>query len=138
MPEKQYLKNELHDLNSDLFKNFQKYTLSLKEKLLSLNFRLKNPKKIIDEMRLKLDDYAVRLNNITNFYIKTKKLQINGIQRRLEALNPMAVLQRGYSITRTYPEENIIIDSSEIKENDLLETILFKGSIITRLEKKHG
>ena len=138
LPEKQYLKNKLHDLNSNLFNNFQKYTLSLNEKLLSFNLRLKNPKKIIDEMRLKLDDYAVRLNNITNFYIKTKKLQINGIQRRLEALNPKAVLQRGYSITRTYPQKNIIIDSSEIKENDLLETILFKGSIITRAEKKHG
>ena len=137
LPEKLYLKNKLHDLNFNLFNNIQKYTLFLKEQLLSLKIRLKNPQSVINDMRLKLDDHNVRLSNMLKYYINTKKVQIEGIQKRLEALNPIAVLQRGYSITRTYPEKDIIIDSSRINENDLLETILFKGSIISRKETKN-
>ena len=37
LPEKQYLKKKLHDLNFSLFINMQKYSLYLKDKLLSLN-----------------------------------------------------------------------------------------------------
>jgi len=136
LPEKQYLQKTLHDLNFKLFNNIKKQIHNLNTRLASLSNRLKNPKKAIDDMRIKLDDYNFRLNNTMKFLIRTKKLQINGIHERLFALNPLAVLKRGYSITRTYPQKRIITDSARIKENDLLETILFKGRIITRLEKK--
>lgn len=138
LPEKQYLNKKLNDLNILLFENIHKYLYYLKDKLISLSLRLKSPKKIIDEIRIKIDDYNLRIENSINNCIKTKKIQINGIHEKLLALNPTAVLQRGYSITRSYPGKHIIIDSSIIKENDLLETILFKGSVITRKEKDHG
>ena len=137
LPEKQYLKKKLHDLNFNLYRNIKKQILYLREKVFVLNSRLKSPKRIIDDMRIKLDEYTLRLNNVIKNSITIKKLQINGIHERLEALNPSAVLKRGYSITRTYPQKKIIIDSATIKNNDILETILFKGNIISRVEKKN-
>ena len=136
LPEKQYLRKKLHDLNFYLFENIQKHFLNLKNNLLSLNSRLKSPQKILNEMRIKLDDYNIRLNNIGNQYLKTNKLRINGLIEKLEALNPMAVLERGYSITRTHPGKNIIIDSDMVKNDDFLEILLFKGSIVTKVERK--
>ncbi|MCP3900949.1 MAG: exodeoxyribonuclease VII large subunit, partial [Desulfobacteraceae bacterium] len=137
LPEKHNLKKTIHDLNFNLFQNIQKRLQYLNDKILGLNNRLVNPKKTIDGMRLKLDDYNLRLNNALKFYFRTKKLQIKGIHEKLIALNPNAVLKRGYSITRTYPQKKIVLDSDIIKENDLLETILFKGNLITRVEKKN-
>lgn len=136
LPEKQYLKKKLHDLNFYLFENIQKYFLNLKNNLSFLNSRLKSPQKIIDEMRIKIDDYNIRLNNTANQYLKTNKLRLNGLIEKLEALNPMAVLERGYSITRTHPGKNIIFDSDVIKNDDILEILLFKGSIVTKVESK--
>jgi exodeoxyribonuclease VII large subunit len=138
LPEKNHLLNQLHDLNLKLYKNIKKLSLTLNEKLLSLKTRLKNPKRVIDEMRIKLDENSIRLNTVLNYSLSTKRLQINSLHKRLEALNPMAVLQRGYSITRTIPDKEIVIDSSTIKNNDLLETILYKGAVITRVEKENG
>ncbi|MCP3900590.1 MAG: exodeoxyribonuclease VII large subunit, partial [Desulfobacteraceae bacterium] len=63
LPEKQYLKKTVHDLNFNLFQNIQKRLQYLNDKILGLNNRLINPKKTIDGMRLKLDDYNLRLNN---------------------------------------------------------------------------
>jgi exodeoxyribonuclease VII large subunit len=136
LPEKQYINKILQDLNFNLIRNIQNRLQYLNDKLISLNSRLISPKRAVDDMRIKLDDYNLRLNNSMKFLIKTKKLQINGIHERLIALNPKAILKRGYSITRTYPQNKIVTDSATIEENDLLETIFFKGNIITRVQKK--
>ena len=136
LPEKLILKKTIQDLNYHLYKNIQKYSLNLKNKLLSFRQRLKSPDKILTDMRLKLDDYNSRLINSTNFYLRTKKMYTDMLTEKLLALNPMAVLERGYSITRTYPEKQILIDTDNISQIQLLETILLKGRIISRVEKK--
>ncbi len=137
LPEKQYLQKTLHDLNFKLFQNIQKYLHNLHDMVSTLNSRLVSPEKTINNMRIKIDDYNLRFNNAIKNYIRTKKLQIIGIHEKLIALNPNAVLKRGYSITRTYPQKKIIFDSTKVKEKQLLETVLFKGNIITRVENKN-
>lgn len=59
---------------------------------------------------------------------------------RLQALNPAAVLERGYSITRTYPGGRLISDAGLVSPGQLLEILLSTGSIICRVEKDmhHG
>ncbi len=138
LPEKQYLKKKLNDLNFKLYSNVYKQLVNTKEKLMSLRLRIKSPLKTIDEMRIQLDDYTLHLKNILNYYLKTKNIYANSMEERLKALNPMAVLKRGYSIARTYPEQTIVTDPATIKNNDLLEIILFKGRVITKVEKKNG
>ncbi len=138
LPEKQYLKKRLNDLNNDLCNNIQKYFFYLKDKLYSLNQRIKTPEKIIDNIRIRIDDYNIRMNNSMKIYLKTKKLKINGIYEKLHALNPVSILKRGYSITCIIPGQQILKDSSSIKENDFLETILYKGRIISKVEKNNG
>ena len=88
------------------------------------------------DMRIKLDDYNSRLINSTNFYLRTKKMYNDMLVEKLSALNPMAVLERGYSITRTYPDKQILTDTDNISQMQLLETILLKGRVISKVEKK--
>jgi len=54
----------------------------------------------------------------------------------LAALNPTSVLDRGYSIARTIPGKNVILDAETVAVQDLVEIILSKGRILTRVEKK--
>jgi len=54
----------------------------------------------------------------------------------LTALNPTSVLDRGYSIARTIPGKNVILDAETVAVQDLVEIILSKGRILTRVEKK--
>lgn len=51
----------------------------------------------------------------------------------LEAMSPMKVLTRGYSIT--YAGENILTSAGGLREGDLLQTVLADGSVESRVTK---
>jgi exodeoxyribonuclease VII large subunit len=55
---------------------------------------------------------------------------------RLEAMSPLAILQRGYSITRRLPDGKIIMDAQEVEVQDTVEVKLFKGHILCQVEGK--
>lgn len=58
---------------------------------------------------------------------------------KLMALSPMAVLERGYSITRTWgPKPSIITDSLTTQNGDSVEVLLSRGRLICRVEEKYG
>ena len=52
---------------------------------------------------------------------------------RLNALSPLAVLGRGYSVTRN-EENNVIVDAASLAEGDLLNTRFANGNAISRVE----
>jgi len=47
----------------------------------------------------------------------------------LDALNPMAILQRGYSITRTLPAQSIVYSADQVDIDQRLEVLLGKGKL---------
>ncbi len=58
---------------------------------------------------------------------------------KLGALSPLAVLDRGYSITRTYgSEQKIITDSTTTQNGDSVEVLLARGRLICQVEKQYG
>ncbi|MFQ5430995.1 MAG: exodeoxyribonuclease VII large subunit [Nitrospinota bacterium] len=68
--------------------------------------------------------------------------QLGGKRRRFEtaggklnALSPMKVLERGYSITRK-PDGAVITDQAQTKIGELLEILLHKGRVAARVENK--
>ncbi len=67
-------------------------------------------------------------------YDYRRKAQV--LSSRLAALNPMAVLERGYSITRKLPQRAIITDSRRIHIGDAVEITLASGTLIGRIEGK--
>ena len=53
---------------------------------------------------------------------------------KLETLNPLSILKRGYSIVVKLPNENIITKTSQIEVGNSLKTKVSKGSFISRVE----
>ena len=63
--------------------------------------------------------------------------QLQGLAGRLQALSPLAVLARGYSITTKLPERRVITAPGQLRAGDELETLLAGGravSTVTRLD----
>jgi exodeoxyribonuclease VII large subunit len=81
-------------------------------------------------------------NNINKLYellykiIQLKSARLQELQARLETLNPIAVLERGYSITRTIPDSKIVLDPEAVALNQDLEVIVFKGALICKVKEK--
>jgi exodeoxyribonuclease VII large subunit len=62
--------------------------------------------------------------------------QLKTIQASLNALNPTAILQRGYSITRCLPQRAIVTNSNQVDIDDLLDIQLAHGSIEVTVQRK--
>ena len=55
---------------------------------------------------------------------------------KLEAMSPLAILKRGYSITKRHTDGKILIDAKEVEVKEMVEVKLFKGQIICQVEEK--
>jgi exodeoxyribonuclease VII large subunit len=98
----------------------------------------KNPDKRISDLRQQV---KTLFNELTfHFQKKIQHIKTNYLEQssKLYALNPKAVLKRGYSISRFVSDKRVITQSSNVKKNDQIEVILFKGRLITRVEKSNG
>ena len=126
------------------------------------SFVIKNPKVIFEnkkqDLDLKLEKinrliydkvnfYKIRLekyksnyilNNPKNLYEK-QQIKLNNLIEKLEIINPLSVLKRGYSLTY---KENIIVRSiNDVNKNDLLNVKISDGSLkvsVVEKEKING
>ena len=94
------------------------------------------PQQFIAEYNKKLEQINQNLKKSLVIYNQSKKAAIRELTAKLEALNPLAILARGYSITRTTPESFVIKDSQRVALGQELEVMLAKGRLICRVKGK--
>ena len=61
--------------------------------------------------------------------------KILSLGRQLEAVSPLAVLQRGYSVTQKAADQQVVATVASIKKGDLVQTQVADGKFISRIEE---
>ncbi len=123
------LKNNHEKLNMVLKGNFEANQNRFKlyeSKLANLI-----PTTNINVLKGKLESNNQTVLRIMNNYIQLKQKGFYGTIEKLELLNPLGVLKRGYSIT--YKNNELINDVKKVKENDELKIKLQNGYLITEV-----
>ena len=138
LPDKKALLQEMTVLKNNLHTSFKKMFIKWQEKIIDLKSRLKTPQTIIYDNRFRLEDYESRLNNIIRQYIQKNRDKFFYLSDKLNSLNPESILKRGYSIARFVSDKKVIVNSNRVKQNDKIEIILSKGSLITKVEEVNG
>ncbi|MCQ8128941.1 exodeoxyribonuclease VII large subunit [Methylomonas rivi] len=113
-------------------------TLWQATQLLALNsqkLRRFQPTAKIFQHRQTLDFYRQRLQRAMQLKLFSLKQQQNGIGQTLHAVSPLATLERGYAIVKQQSSGQIVKSAADIVENDLLETRLAKGRIVSLVKK---
>ncbi len=132
----------LSNINHLRDKLLNKTKLTIAFKAQSLNAVIdrplfKRPFDFINEYLQQLDDSMLRSGRAILVYLKLKREVLEGVKGKLHSLDPKAVLGRGYSVVMY--EGKVIKKSSDIKINDLLDIILQKGEIKSKVvEVKDG
>ena len=72
------------------------------------------------------------LNNPENLY-KEKRIKLNNLIDKLNLVNPLNVLKRGYTLT--YINDKVIENTKKIKKNDIIKTKFMDGYIISKVEE---
>jgi exodeoxyribonuclease VII large subunit len=92
------------------------------------------PAERVRELQRQLDECGEALRRSFARRIDRSRHQIATLAQTLEALSPLNVLRRGYSITRGAASGEVIRDASTVRPGDEIETVLDRGRLTSRVE----
>ena len=91
----------------------------------------RNPLVILKHKKDYLDNDLVKLNMLINNIIVSKKHQFELYKSALNSLNPLQIMDKGYSINRV--NGKILTDIKSVKKGDKLTTELKNGKVISEV-----
>ena len=80
-----------------------------------------------------LQTMASSINSAVNSLLDREKTRLDNLQKLTDVLNPTSTLKRGYSITRV--GKNTVSDINAVKPGEVIETLTYKGSIISTVSE---
>lgn len=88
------------------------------------------PMVLVDDRRQRLDELVERAQRAISMKVERRQQQMGTLAAALDALSPLKVLGRGYSLT-TDAEGNLITTKSTLVEGQRLNTRLADGQIVS-------
>ena len=94
-----------------------------------------HPEQMLDDFRMRLDEREMNLNRALEQTLKYKEQSVASLAGKLQALNPLSILLRGYATVSHDGEA--ITSVKQINENDTLDIRMADGSVrATVLQRK--
>lgn len=97
------------------------------------SYILKNPLIIYENKKQKLDIINEKINNIINLKIENNKNSLINLIDKLELVNPLNILKRGFSLTTK--DDKIIKSVKNVDKSDTLDIRLNDGIIKAKVEE---
>ena len=129
-------KNDIEIIESKIHSLSPKNLLELYNQELKgiLNsFIFKNPTRFIEYNHKELENYSNNLHNIHKKIIEQKNNKLKILKSKIIALNPKAILERGYSIVMK--KNKIITNSSDLKKREDINIVLYRGNVDAKVKK---
>ena len=95
-----------------------------------------SPKIQIQKSYVKLEQYSHNNLNYIKLIFTKNKAKFQELTARLQALSPLAILSRGYSITRAVPQAAVIRNSNDVRVGQDLEILLARGALLCTVKRK--
>ena len=95
--------------------------------------RLARPLDRIHELQSDVDELDERMRRAMQRRVESSRQQLGTISASLNALSPLAVLDRGYSLTKRLSDGNLIRDVNDLKIGDRISTLVASGSLISEI-----
>jgi exodeoxyribonuclease VII large subunit len=136
VPRKSELIDQVMGLEEQLLRSMRRQLEMARENWRGLVKRLADPERKLRETQQRVDELSVDL--VRRFRDRLRQLKDRLVHGggRLNALSPLAVLERGYSIAHKLPEGRIVKDTDSLNIGDRLRVTFAKGKSICRVEGK--
>lgn len=130
VPDIEVLKYKLQNYNVTMKNSLVRKLTMCRTQLQKANSRnvFRQPYDKVNQHRLRLDNELKHLFKNNEMLIKDKKAQFGIIAGKLDALSPLKILERGYSVVKN-KEGNILNKLDQVQIGDNLEICLKDGKI---------
>ena len=91
----------------------------------------RNPMSVLKHKRQILNNDSLRLNMLIQNILTDKKHLFDLRKSHLDALNPLAIMDKGYSINRV--NDKILVDVKDVNVGDTLVTELKNGKLVSKV-----
>ena len=128
---------EVDDLTQRAGFSFQTSFNSTRKNLLSISEKLRvlAPFNAVKQGQSTLNHLEERLKQRIGFCLTLNRQKFNLFVQKLEALSPLKVLSRGYSISFKDKDGEILKDISQVKKGLLVRTRLIDGNFISEVKE---
>ena len=125
-----YRQTMIQTLRTDVRQRQQR----IDESALRLTHELKNS---VTVLRQQLPNFYQRMAHRIESAAAERKQNLRRLEVQLRALSPLAVLDRGYSLTQT-ADGAVVRDAAGLKKGTMLKTRFAKGSVISEVKEKES
>ena len=87
----------------------------------------------VDILRQQVDEFSLGLARGLGNHIALVWERFTGLEHRLNALNPQAVLERGYALVQRADDDALVTKVAQVKRDDTLKVTVRDGSFGTRV-----
>jgi len=118
----------------------QRMTLALRRDLARrrehlARLRLRHPGRRVDEARIRCDELSTRLSRAADRDLQRRQRRLGAAAGRLDALSPLAVLERGYAVALHQGEA--LRDATAVSVGDRLDLRLHRGRLDVDVRAVH-
>jgi len=103
-------------------------------KNLESSYAFRQPQLLIDQFSQRVDELLRQLQNYSRALVVQKNHEFRTLVGRLNALSPLAILERGYSLS-FQADGKLLKDSREVKTGDGLVIRLWRGTVHSKITK---
>ena len=100
-------------------------------------YGFQRPADLLSTFGQRIDELSERMGRSENSLLEKARKTWESLGRNLSGLSPLAVLERGYSITLTHPAGKVVKDAESVDLNQVIITRLAKGKLISRITEKN-
>lgn len=129
VPDLQELRNRIDQQFRLLRTAFLRVVQLRRERVAQLAQRLRDPRHVVENYRLRLDELAERAHLAIEQRLDRFRQRLRSLADRMEALSPLAVLQRGYAIVTKVPTGAIVRDAQQLAPSDHVSIRFARGRV---------
>jgi exodeoxyribonuclease VII large subunit len=128
----------LDDVWGRIVRGFSRHLADKGDRLNVLGGRLGRctPQVVVKDLNTILKYRNQTLLSAMQFCLESRKNSFSTTAAKLNALSPLAILARGYSVTRALPGYALVKDVQKVNIGGHVEVTVSKGAMICRIERK--
>jgi len=135
MPQWEALRTQVEDQYQALFAAMSRFLLHRQDAIAHSRQRLRDPQPTVAAKREQLRASVARLIAAVTRRREQTRSRWQELTAALNSLSPLAVLGRGYSLTRTIPDGHIVTDAATLTSGDSVRLTFAKGEARAVIEE---